>query len=561
MLQAMTFYVLLGWLSLHWIGMAFAKDGRRPNIVFILADDLGYMDVAAYAARTLEVDRGELYYETPHIDRLVQEGIAFSQAYANQLCSPTRASLLTGQYAAKLGVTTATPGNVPTYYNQGQTPPPGYLEQDAIRHADPITQEQAWINGRTLTALLSGQPQDNGRDIETLAELLSGYDSAFLGKWHLGGHGSQGYQPRDQGFHEIAYLDSGSSPFFKWRPLWNSRKLRFPSMRQDKLQHGFAGSKTGRDYLTSDLTEQALSYLQERSAEPEKPFFLYFCHFAVHAPLQAQQADIDYFQNKSTRGFNGHANPTYAAMVKALDDSVGAVLKKLRDTGLADNTIVVFMSDNGGVDWQLGKAGVPTSNTPFKGGKATLYEGGIRVPLIFWNPQRINAGRWCETPVHCNDIVPTLLELADQRLPQDLDGESLVPLFSDPTNAHGAYVQDTFYWHYPFNVIVNHPDYGMPLTPHSAVRQGDHKLIFDWHGELRLYDIATDPTEQHNLAADEPDRTSEMFRMLCQWLDENVEARYLPVLNPDYEADKDPRPYPFVDLRRKYGFSSPANSL
>jgi arylsulfatase A-like enzyme len=508
------------------------------------------MDVASYAARERGVDRSETYYETPNIDRLADEGIAFSHAYVNQLCSPTRASLLTGKYAARLGFTTATPGTAKTYYNQGVKPPFNFHEQDVLVHKDKIKEEQALFNGRSRIALASGQPQDKGKDEITIAEALNDYHSAFIGKWHVGGHGSEGYQPWDQGFETLGYYDAGASSYFNWRGRWDRRKLAFPKMRQKELLMGTSGLDTGEEYLTDDLTQQALIYLDKRAKVKDEPFFLYFCHFAVHAPIQGREDYIDHFEKKSTKGFSGHDNATYAAMVKSLDDSVGAIVGKLRDTGLEDNTIVIFLSDNGGVDWAAPTI-VPTSNAPFKGGKATLFEGGVRVPLIVWAPGRIKGDRLCHISVHCNDIFPTIMELAGYKVKHEIDGQSIVPLFDDLENQKKNYTRDTFYWHYPFNVIVKHPDTNLPLTPHSAVRAGDYKLIFDWHGKLSLYNIKEDPYENNDLSEQMPEKLKKMFGQLSRWLDENVEPRYYPRFNTNYDPAKDTRDYPFRDMRKE----------
>ncbi len=201
-----------------------ARAAEQPvNVVFILADDLGICDVTGYAQRFTGTAIQDMYYETPHLDRLVSEGMAFSQAYACQLCSPTRASLLTGKNAARVGVTTATPGSVKSYYNQGISPPAGYLPQDAIYWGDKIKVEQALVNGSTLLALPAGRPGDRARDEITLAEALKDHHSAFIGKWHLGGHGAEGWQPQDQGFEELSYFDAGGSVYFDWEKQWNRR--------------------------------------------------------------------------------------------------------------------------------------------------------------------------------------------------------------------------------------------------------------------------------------------------------------------------------------------------
>ena len=269
----------------------------RPNIVFILADDFGMCDATAYAARFTGTAPAQMYYETPHLDRLISEGTAFTQAYACQLCSPTRASLLTGRNAARMGVTTATPGSVKSYYNQSQTPPAGYLPQDAIYWGDNIQVEQALVNGSTLLALPAGQPGDRGRDEITLAEALKDYHSAFLGKWHLGGHGAKGWQPQDQGFEALSFYDAGGSAYFNWRKPWNRRQKIHPAMPQDELLMGRTGQDFGKTYLTDELTEHAVQFLKKKAnQEQQRPFFLYFCHFSVHTPIQAKPDDIAYFK-------------------------------------------------------------------------------------------------------------------------------------------------------------------------------------------------------------------------------------------------------------------------
>ncbi len=529
----------------------------RPNVVFILADDLGIVDINAYAARYTGAKPAQMFYETPHLDRLITQGTAFSQAYACQLCAPTRASLLTGKNAAPVGVTTAVGGTVRTYYNQGLTPPPGYLAQDALEWSDKeINIPQALLNGTTLDALPAGQPQDQGRDEVTIAEALTDHHSAFIGKWHLGGHGSRGWQPKDQGFEELSYFDEGGSPYFNWRQRWDARKLVHPNMPQPELLQGRTGGNLGQEYLTDELTEHAVRFLKQRanvSVANPKPFFLYFCHFAVHTPFQARSNDIVHFERKATRGWNGHSNAVYAAMLKGLDDSVGRLLQTLADTGLETNTIVVFMSDNGGVTYT---DPIATWNAPFTGGKAMHFEGGIRVPLLFRWPGRVPENQWCNVPVDCSDLFPTILDLAGYDVQpfytrEKIDGRSLAPLFHDPANHARGYPRDKFYWHYPLNVIVKNPDDGQPLAPHSAIRDGDLKLIFDWSGALKLYNMASDPYEKTNLSDVMPDQAQRLFCQLNDWLDANVAVKYTPALNPAYDPAKEVRARPFVDLREK----------
>ncbi|MHC4165779.1 MAG: sulfatase [Planctomycetota bacterium] len=537
------------------LSLAACAAEQPVNVVFILADDLGICDVTSYARRFTGTATEEMYYETPHLDRLVSEGMAFSQAYACQLCSPTRASLLTGKNAARIGVTTATPGSVRSYYNQGISPPAGYLPQDAIYWGDKIKVEQALVNGSTLLALPTGQPGDRARDEITLAEALKGHHSAFIGKWHLGGHGAEGWQPQAQGFEELSYSDAGGSIYFDWHKQWNRCSKIHPAMPQGQLWMGKTGKDFGKQYLTDELTEHAVQFLRGKAAgERHDPFFLYFCHFSVHTPIQAKKKDVAYFRNKPTRGWNGHGDPTYAAMVRALDDSVGRILATLEQTGLDENTLVVFMSDNGGVMYvQEG----PTDNAPFKGGKAMLFEGGIRVPLVFRLKGRIQAGQWCDIPVHATDLFPTLLDLAGYDVTPyielgGIDGRSFKGLLRDPDNRQRSYTRDTFFWHYPFNVIVKHPDDGVALAPHSAIRQGDYKLIHDWSGRLLLHNIAQDPFEKQDLSETMPDKTRALFVRLHDWLDTQVDVKYHPALNPNYHSEKETRSRPFIDLRAKF---------
>ncbi|NND16627.1 MAG: sulfatase [Eudoraea sp.] len=538
-----------------------SKDAR-PNIIFILADDFGYMDVQGYAQHTLGVDSGNMYYETPNLDKLMGQGVAFSQAYANQLCSPTRASLLTGKYAARVGVTTAT-GPESTYYNQDMETPEGSYIQDALYHSDPIKEQQAWMNGSSSSAVPAGTQYDNGRDEMSIAEALKDYHSAFIGKWHIGGHSAKGYQPSDQGFEELVYWDAPGSVYFDWKKEWmapfgrkKSRYARYhdpPKRPESDFVLGNIGEETGEKYLTDDMSAQAVSFIRKRSEIKDEPFFLYFCHFAVHTPLEGKEEDIAHFESKETKGWNGHVSPVYASMVKSLDSSVGSILNVLEETGLEDNTLVVFMSDNGGIDTKVVHRGTYTDNSPLLGGKACLTEGGIRVPLIFRWKNKIDGGQWCDVPVDCSDMLPTFADIAGYNAKEvieknDLDGRSIAPLLSDVNNKEEGYTKDTRYWHYPFNVIYNSPFDLLPLEPHSAIREGDHKLIFDWYGRLYLFDIQKDPYEKNNLAKQMPDRTNDLFDKLMRWTKDSVKETYRPYLNKEYAAEKEERSVPFVNL-------------
>ncbi|MGB5983179.1 MAG: sulfatase [Nonlabens sp.] len=524
---------------------------KPPNIIFILADDYGIVDTQAYASKFLGVPNDSTFYETPNINRLMKEGVSFSQAYANQLCSPTRASILTGKYAARLGFTTAMPHRN-TYYNQNLPIPDGYYANDVLEHKDNILIEQALKNGISNSAVPSGTHAQKELDELSIAEALTGYNSAFIGKWHIGGFGAKGFQPEDQGFETLAYFDGGGSAYLNWRDGWNQKsKARFPEMPQEEWEIGDAGEKTDINYLTDDLTVKALDYLDKQaSTATEKPFFLYFSHFAVHSPYQGKKDEIAYFENKDTRGFNGHDNPIYASMIKSMDRSVGQILDKLEQTGLEENTLVVFMSDNGGIDAEITPDGNGTENFPFLGGKACLTEGGIRVPLVFRWKGKIKENSWVDTAVDCTDIYPTLIDYAGMDSNQiievnDLDGASLKGLVDGNLE---SYAKTSHYWHYPFNVIYKSPYDSHALTPHSAVRKKNYKLIYDWYGRLHLYDIENDPYEKNDLASSNPKITQNLFEDLKNWLDRNVDSRYWPTLNPDYNPDNEVRETPFENL-------------
>lgn len=547
-------YSYFAYLVLIVFVLSSCKNDKKPNIILILADDYGYMDTQAYAEHTLGTKKEKMFYETPNIDRLVNEGVAFEQAYANQLCSPTRASLITGKYAARLGFTTATP-RTNTYYNTNTPVPEGSYPHDVLDHHDNIKIEMALLNGSSNTALPAGAEPDNGWNETTIAEALPDYYSAFIGKWHIGGHGAEGYTPKEQGFEPLAWFDSGSSRYFNWRNLWNDRaKTSFPNIPQKELIVGSAGEETGMDFLTEDLTEQAIRFIEKRSKIKDQPFFLYFCHFAVHGPYQAKPEDIEYFENKPTKGWNNHSDAIYAGMIRGLDNSVGRILKKLEQTGLDENTLVVFMSDNGGIDYRVTPNGKVTSNYPLNGGKACVTEGGVRVPLVFRWKGKINAGKWSNVPVDCNDIFPTLVEAAGYDVKphyekeNGIDGRSLLGLMSDVDNTNNTYTRDTHFWHYPFNVIYNNPYDGLNLTPHSAIREGDYKLIFDWHGRLKLFNIKEDISETNNLAKLMPELTNALFAKLISWLDDNAKSTYWPKVNPEYNAANDAHDVSFVNL-------------
>ena len=453
----------------------------KPNFLFILVDDLGWADVAV---------NGSTFYETPNIDRLASQGMRFTNGYAAcPVCSPTRASIQTGKHPARLQITNFISG--PHALPYSAVIPPRFYQQLPPEHT-------------------------------TIAEALepAGYTSGAIGKWHLGGEGSL---PTDHGYaYNYAGTHSGMPRSFFY-PEWEGNP---PVTAED-------GS-----YLPDHLTDKALAFMEERR---DQPFFLYMSYYTVHIPIEAKEADIERFRAKvdpnATPGEDQH-NPVYAAMIWAMDQNVGRLLDKLDELGIADNTVVFFMSDNGGLQSPEWKGEPVTSNRPLRAGKGRLYEGGIREPWIVRRPSRIEPGSVCEEPVISTDFLPTILEMAGVDGPMPPDGESIVPLLEQTREE--APDRRPLFWHYPH--------YSNQLgRPGGAVRQGAWKLIeFYDDDSLELYNLNDDIGEERDLAAEESARAQEMREMLHAWREE-VNAQ-MPTPNPDYDpARKEERRRPALD--------------
>jgi arylsulfatase A len=363
-----------------------AEAPRRPNVVVVLADDLGWADLGCY---------GSKYHKTPNLDRLAAQGERFTDAYAAcPVCSPSRAALLTGKYPARLNLTDWLPG-------RADRP-----DQKLLR---PIIEQQLPAAETTLAAALK----------------KAGYATGHIGKWHLGGKGSL---PQDRGFDVNIAGDATGSPRSYFAPYKNPRGLFIPG-----LQRAPDG-----EYLTDRLTEEAEKFIESNR---DKPFFLYLAHYAVHIPLRAKK-DLLAKYKKGKPGEQG--NPIYAAMIESLDDGVGRILKKLDELKLTERTIVVFTSDNGGLSVREGPDTPSTINAPLREGKGYLYEGGIREPLIVQWPNVARAGHVNGTPVCGIDLFPTVLDACGVQSEVRVDGVSLVPLLKG-----GACKRDALYWHYP----------------------------------------------------------------------------------------------------------------
>lgn len=513
-------------------GLAFSESAR-PNIVVILADDLGYMDPSCYAALTKNVSRKETFIETPHIDELADLGMLFTDAYAASVCSPSRASLLTGKHPLKVGFTTATGTSSGTYFSKGLTPPPGVSQHEEA----PRTKDASHFG-----VARAGITHALDLNEKILPEVLSDYHSCFLGKWHIGADGEKGYQPPDRGFDEVpAFYDKGWTPHKGWRRLWDEPGT----------------DDTGKVWLADDLTVRANRYIENRVRNhPDVPFLLYVSHFAPHGPFQANAEDIDYFENHPNRGWNGHSNAVYAALIKSLDDSVGSIVEKLSTEGVADNTLVIFMSDNGGVLKKVQEKA--TDNAPLRYGKAALYEGGVRVPLIMKWPQMIKSGLLCDVPVHCSDILPTCVDVAQEEnaLPA-FDGTSLVPLFTDPHNNKDGFAEDVVVNSWPFNSPLG-TTFSEPVPACSSIRKGDYKLIWNHQGYVELYDLKNDISESTNIVVSNIPKTIELFGLLNTWMDKNVKDRYRPPVNEAYSCAENSPFGPFNCLTNSFRLIPPS---
>jgi arylsulfatase A-like enzyme len=473
---------LCGLVAVFFVGIgAIAAERRPPNVVVFLVDDLGATDLGCF---------GSTFYETPNVDRLAREGMRFTSAYAAcPVCSPTRASMMTGRYPQRAGIT--------DYINpRGRNQPGGWDR-----------------NTRLLPA-----PYSDHLALEefTLAEALrgAGYKTFFAGKWHLGG---VGFLPTEQGFEiNVGGMEAGSP-----RSYFSPYKNRL-------LPDGPPGES-----LPIRLADETSKFI---GANRDRPFFAYLSFYSVHIPLQATKVGIAKYEAKAAKlPRNGpeygrehtsnwrlvQRNPKYAWMVEEMDRGVGRVLDKLDELKLADDTIVVFTSDNGGL---ATREGSPTSNLPLRAGKGWLYEGGIRVASVVRWPGVAAPGSTSTTPIISNDYFPTLCEAAGVKAPyspEKLDGTSIVPLLGG-----GKIADRSFYWCYPH--------YGnQGGMPGSAVRDGKWKLI-EWSegNQVELFDLTADPSEKRNIADSHPDVVERLKTQLAAWR-KDVGAK-LPTVNPKY---------------------------
>jgi arylsulfatase A-like enzyme len=447
-----------------------ATTERRPNVVFFLVDDLGWTDLGCY---------GSDFYRTPNIDKLAAAGMRFTQNYsACNACSPTRAALMTGMYPARTHLTDWIPGWSKQY---GGFPllPPNWTQH--LEH-----------------------------QYTSLAEALrsTGYTTLHVGKWHLGGPGNL---PEDHGFD----VNIGGS--IRGAP----RSYHFPYGGEAmKWRTNLSESQRVGRYLTDRLADEAVALIERTK---DKPFFVYFSFYAVHAPVQGRPDLVEQYRRRPLG--ERHRNPEYAAMVEAVDEAVGRVRAQLERSGVADRTVIVFTSDNGGVCRNT------SSNAPLRGEKGQHWEGGTRVPAIVHWPGVTPPGAVCAEPVITMDYYPTILEMAgapgNAAHNANVDGVSLVPLLKDPTASLG---RDALYWHYPhYNPFVG--------IPYGAVRAGSYKLIEYYEdSHIELYDLVNDLGEERDLAASHPGIAARLKKLLHDHRD-HIGAQ-MPVPNPEFKAVK-----------------------
>ncbi len=455
--------LLLGFL----LYVSSSSSAKQPNIVLFLADDLGWTGLSSF---------GSDFYETPNLDRLAGKGVKFTNAYsACTVCSPTRASLMTGMYPARLRLTD---------FIAGQNRP----------YAKMIIPE--WVKGLD-------------KDHTTIAEALKagGYRTIHIGKWHLDFPDEENQGPAAHGFDVSHDKPVGTRGYI----------IRDETVKQLGLKS---------NYVTDYLTDKAIDEIE---ATDDKPFFLYFAYHVPHTPIEGRDDLVDYFEGKRDNALV-HKNPSYAAMVKSLDMSVGRVLESLEKEENLENTLVVFISDNGGLTQRYGKHDEFTENLPLRRGKGSAYEGGVRVPAIVYWRGVTPVGEVSDTPIMTIDFYPTFLDAAgisgDSSHNKAIDGVSIFPVLESPTEE----IDRDLYWHYP------HYHAGGD-GPYSAVRSEDWRLVeFHEDGALELYNLKHNISESVNLIARYPEKLSELKRKLDLWR-QSIAAQ-MPVPNLKFDPDR-----------------------
>ncbi len=477
-----------------------APPQRPPNIILIVIDDLGYADIGPY---------GEMFADTPALDRLAAEGMRFTEGYAAApVCSPTRAAILSGRYGPRTGVTDVIV--------------PGYETPTAENSKTKLLPPAAAMN-------LAPDPL-------TLGEILrrAGYRTAHIGKWHLGQFGPSGTDPTTLGFDES--YDWNNLAYGRWYAT--SFVGGFLGFLPEIVQRFFGWG----EYTVPDLTERAIAFIERNL---DTPFFLQLSQYTVHDPVQARPQTIEKYRARLVeRGEEPSAknNPHFAAMLEEMDESVGVLLEALDRLGLADRTVVVFTSDNGGLVtspttrimglfWDTPWPHTPSTDlTPLRAGKGTLYEGGIRVPYIVRWPGTTSPGSVSRAIVHSVDLLPTIVAIAGvppEEVPAEVDGINLLPILRGES---GGATREAVFWHYPF-YPTDYPGF----TPAAAIRSGRYKGIYFYEDDrFEVYDLERDIGETHDLSKVAPDVANRLKTRLRSW-QESVGATD-PRQNPAYET-------------------------
>ena len=484
-----------------------SESEQPPNIILIVADDLGFNDISTFGGGVAD---GKL--KTPSIDRLAAEGAVFHQSYSGaSTCAPSRAMMMTGRYPTRTGFEFT-----PTPSGMGKTV--ARLTDNLDNNIPPSIYNEA---------LEAGQPLYEHKGLPasevTIAEMLkaAGYYTAHVGKWHLGR--DNGMAPHQQGFDDSLLMASG---LYLPEDDPNVVNAKLPFDPIDKFLWArmvYAASYNSGDqdrfkpsgYLTDYWTDESIKIIQ---ANKSRPFFLYLAHWGTHTPLQATREDYE-----AVGDIKPHRKRVYAGMIRALDRSVGRILDTLEQEGLSDNTIVAFTSDNGGP----GYLGIPEVNSPFRGWKITMFEGGIRVPMFVKWPAKITAGTSVDTPVAHIDVMPTLAVAAGAQMPAGvmIDGLDLLPL----ATGEGAenWNRETLFWQNDHYQVVRHGDWKLQVNDRPT--DGLQK----W-----LYNLAEDPTEQNNLAASRTDKVEELDALLAAHQASSRGPLYAPTTQMPVMIDK-----------------------
>ncbi len=476
-----------------------AAADRPPNIVLILADDLGWNDVTVNGGG---VAGGTV--PTPHIDSIAREGVQFTNGYAaNATCAPSRAALLSGRYGTRFGFEyTPTPPGMMQILPLLGSPTPRVHRPLIHEGKSPLPFEEMGMPASEIT----------------IAELLAdkGYHTVHIGKWHVGR--SNGMTAHDQGFKESLLMTSGLYFPEDHPDVVNSKQDFDPIDRFLWASMRFIASFNGERpfepdrYLTDYYTEQAVEVIE---ANADRPFFLYLAHWAPHTPLQALRSDYEALSH-----IESHRERVYAAMIRSLDRGVGQVLDALRENGLEENTLVLFTSDNGGAPY----IGLPSVNSPFRGWKLSLFEGGIHVPFFAKWPAKFSPSTVVDEPVHHFDLYATAAAAAGAPLPTDrkVDGVDLTPFVTG--NAEGT-PHRALFWR--------------SGASQSALVDGWKLNVSDPPGRSWLFDLSEDPTEQHDLAPDRPEKIAELTTALAAHNAEQLPAAWPRQLTTAINLDKD----------------------